>query len=47
MVSRILHLLAVDMLSVGLAMRRPPAADVQPADGATPPGAGMLISHIG
>lgn len=47
MVSRILHLLAVDMMSVGLAVRRPPAGDGAQADGATPPEAGLLISHIG
>jgi glucokinase len=55
MISRILHLLVVDMMSVGLAMRRPGAAaggGSAPAPGQAPAGAqvqpapGVLISHI-
>lgn len=55
MISRILHLLVVDMMSVGLAMRRPgaagpgtvPPAPGQPqAEGQLLPAPGVLISHI-
>ena len=56
MISRILHLLVVDMLSVGLAVRRagvsaltaPTAAPGQPisAEGQQQPAPGVLISHI-
>jgi glucokinase len=57
MVSRILHLLAMDILTVGLAVRRPVALPVHPADDSAPrsagaegqvrPAAGVLISHVG
>jgi len=54
MISRILHLLVVDMLSVGLAVRRagvsalasPPAAQQGSAEGQVQPAPGVLISHI-
>ncbi len=54
MISRILHLLVVDMLSVGLAVRRagvsalasPPAAQAGSAEGQVQPVPGVLISHI-
>jgi glucokinase len=54
MISRILHLLALDMVAVGVAVRRSPADDAS-SDGvdAAPraeqslPAPGMLISHIG
>ncbi|MBX3607511.1 MAG: glucokinase [Piscinibacter sp.] len=55
MISRILHLLVVDMMSVGLAMRRPgpgapggnvPAPGQSPAGGQVQPAPGVLISHI-
>jgi glucokinase len=56
MISRILHLLVVDMMSVGLTMRRgepdnvlrsggPDPADA--ADGQARPAPGVLISHVG
>jgi glucokinase len=47
MVSRILQLLAVDMLSVGLAVRRSEAASAAASEGPMPPASGALISHIG
>ncbi len=55
MISRILHLLVVDMMSVGLAMRRPgaavgagsvPAAGTGTAGDQVQPAPGVLISHI-
>jgi len=50
MISRILHLLVVDMMSVGVAVRRLPAAavglDSGPADGPQQPAPGVLISHV-
>ena len=54
MISRILHLLVVDMLSVGLAVRRagvsalatPPSAQPGSAEGQVQPAPGVLISHI-
>jgi glucokinase len=54
MISRILHLLVVDMLSVGLAVRRagvsalatPPTAQPGSAEGQVQPLPGVLISHI-
>jgi glucokinase len=55
MISRILHLLVVDMMSVGLAVRRagasapgaPALASGQsPAEGQVLPAPGVLISHI-
>ena len=54
MISRILHLLVVDMLSVGLAVRRagvsalasPPAAHLGAGEGQIQPAPGVLISHI-
>ncbi len=53
MISRILHLLVVDMMSVGLTMRRgvPPAiprsGGADAADGQARPAPGVLISHLG
>lgn len=53
MISRILHLLVVDMMSVGLAVRRTPAVGPGPAhggdatEGQIQPAPGVLISHIG
>ena len=56
MISRILHLLVVDMMSVGLAVRRPDGdvpgllesgAGSSPAEGQLRPAPGVLISHIG
>ncbi len=53
MISRILHLLVVDMMSVGLAVRRTPAVGPGPAhgsdaaEGQVQPSPGVLISHIG
>jgi len=49
MISRILHLLVVDMMSVGVAVRRLPSASVgseAPADGQQQPAPGVLISHV-
>ena len=50
MISRILHLLVVDMISVGVAVRRLPAASVgteaSAADGQQQPQPGVLISHV-
>ncbi|WP_457337690.1 glucokinase [Rhizobacter sp. P5_C2] len=50
MISRILHLLVVDMMSVGVAVRRLPAASVGSeagtADGQQQPAPGVLISHV-
>jgi glucokinase len=51
MISRILHLLVVDMMSVGLAMRRPGtdpslAGEVLATEGQELPAPGVLISHI-
>jgi len=51
MLSRILHLLVVDMVSVGLAVRRtpdglPPAAGGKDAEGQTLSAPGVFISHI-
>jgi len=52
MISRILHLLVMDMMSVGLAVRRTPAVGPAPAPGAEAaegqmqPVPGVLISHI-
>jgi glucokinase len=52
MISRILHLLAVDMVSVGMAMRRGGASalatfgDRGDADQAVSPAPGVLISHV-
>jgi glucokinase len=50
MISRILHLLAMDMMSVGLAVRRAPAAGAalagDDAQGRPAPPSGVLISHI-
>ena len=46
MLSRILHLLVTDMLSVGLALRRTALADA-PAARRAQPAPGVLISHIG
>lgn len=48
MISRILHLLVVDMLAVGVAVRREPDGGLPPT-GTTPAGkaaAGVLISHV-
>ena len=53
MISRILHLLVVDMMSVGLTMRRgipgsvPRSSDAESADGQVRPAPGVLISHVG
>jgi glucokinase len=54
MISRILHLLALDMMAVGVAVRRSPADDAPPEGADAAPRAeqsllapGMLISHIG
>jgi glucokinase len=50
MISRILHLLVVDMMSVGVAVRRLPAAstgsEAGTADGQQQPAPGVLISHV-
>jgi glucokinase len=49
MISRILHLLVVDMMSVGVAVRRLPSASVggeATADGQQQPAPGVLISHV-
>lgn len=48
MISRILHLLAIDMMSVGLAVRHAPAmsAAASQSDGQQSPAPGALISHI-
>ncbi|KQU70187.1 MULTISPECIES: glucokinase [unclassified Rhizobacter] len=49
MISRILHLLVVDMMSVGVAVRRLPSASIGsevPADGQQQPAPGVLISHV-
>lgn len=50
MISRILHLLVMDMMSVGLAVRRTPAVGLGPSTsegaGQTQPSPGVLISHI-
>ena len=48
MISRILHLLVVDMMAVGIAVRREPDGGL-PQAGTTPAGkaaAGVLISHV-
>jgi len=45
MISRILHLLVMDMMSVGLAVQRPPIVADATSDGQTPP-PGLLISHV-
>jgi glucokinase len=53
MISRILHLLVVDMMSVGLTMRRGtpggmlPHSSSEPGDGQMQPAPGVLISHVG
>lgn len=52
MISRILHLLVVDMVSVGLAVRRMPEVTApslgsEPGDGRGNPAPGIWISHIG
>ncbi len=53
MISRILHLLVVDMMSVGLTMRRgtpglaPSSRGTESADGQVRPAPGVLISHVG
>ena len=53
MISRILHLLVVDMMSVGLTMRRgvpgatPPKSGTEAAEGQARPAPGVLISHMG
>ena len=53
MISRILHLLVVDMMSVGLTMRRGTpggvqhSSDAESADGQIRPAPGVLISHVG
>ena len=52
MISRILHLLVLDMVSVGVAVRRTPEAMSAPvpggpaADAQARPGPGLLISHV-
>jgi glucokinase len=53
MLSRILHLLALDTLAVGVAVRTPAGeplaagrATADPADGQVRPAAGVLISHV-
>lgn len=48
MISRILHLLAIDMMSVGLAVRHASASHgtVAAGDGQQSPAPGVLISHI-
>ena len=51
MISRILHLLVMDMMSVGLAVRRAPvgpgrAQGAEAAEGQLLPSTGVLISHI-
>jgi glucokinase len=52
MISRILHLLVIDMMSVGLAVRRAPALGLlrsgspEAAEGQVRPAPGVLISHI-
>ena len=53
MISRILHLLVVDMMSVGLTMRRGTPgpvtsnSDTESVDGQVRPAPGVLISHVG
>ena len=52
MISRILHLLALDTITVGVAVRSPtgpgltPDADEETAEGQSRPAAGVLISHV-
>ncbi len=53
MISRILHLLVIDMMAVGLAVRRTPAVGlprpggIEAAEGQVLPVPGVLISHVG
>jgi glucokinase len=50
MISRILHLLVIDMVSVGVAVRRSPASPIPQlggeGEGAVAPAPGVLISHV-
>jgi glucokinase len=52
MISRILHLLVIDMVSVGVAVRRSPSSPMSQlgagleVEGAVTPAPGVLISHV-